>query len=173
MLPLSASLRLLANASSSPFSIADRCQRGAIGKQCIDEQWKKSFWIYVDIAKSCICVSSWQTGTCICSDNSIGVLNEWGHLPAQRYVTGTAFFKQEQCIQRAEWLSRQWSQNGQLWVQAVSSSPATRAEVQDLLQRFTEELQIRQVRCISIKLQGSRTAVLAGLTHKTDHRSSA
>ncbi|KAK9824918.1 hypothetical protein WJX74_006055 [Apatococcus lobatus] len=45
---------------------------------------------------------------------------------------------------------RHWTQDGQLWVQAVSSSPATRAEVQDLLQRFTEELQIRQARPVGI-----------------------
>ncbi|KAK9833241.1 hypothetical protein WJX84_001202 [Apatococcus fuscideae] len=45
---------------------------------------------------------------------------------------------------------RQWTQDGHLWIQSVSSSPATRAEVQDLLQRFTEELQIRQARPVGI-----------------------
>ena len=84
----------------------------------------------------------------------------WSSPRPETYNRRRIHVKQAQFIQRAVGLSRQWTRDGQLWVQAASSSPATRAEVQDLLQRFTEELQIRQVCCISTNLQGICPALI-------------
>jgi dynein light intermediate chain len=41
---------------------------------------------------------------------------------------------------------REWTEDGQLWVQYVSSTPATRLDVITLQERLDQQLQQRQVR---------------------------
>jgi dynein light intermediate chain, axonemal len=43
-------------------------------------------------------------------------------------------------------LYREWTHNGKLWVQYVSSTPATRGEVIDLQDRLDQQLQVQQAR---------------------------
>lgn len=42
---------------------------------------------------------------------------------------------------------REWTEDGQLWVQYVSSTPATRLDVITLQERLDQQLQLRQVSC--------------------------
>ena len=41
---------------------------------------------------------------------------------------------------------REWTEDGQLWVQYVSSTPATRLDVINLQEQLDRQLQIRQAR---------------------------
>jgi len=41
---------------------------------------------------------------------------------------------------------REWTENGQLWVQYVSSTPATRLDVQNLQEKLDSELRRRKAR---------------------------
>ena len=42
-------------------------------------------------------------------------------------------------------LCREWTEEGQLWVQYVSSTPATRLDVINLQEKLDQQLQQRQV----------------------------
>lgn len=43
-------------------------------------------------------------------------------------------------------VSREWTDDGQLWVQYVSSTPATRLDVTNLQEQLDQKLQQRQAR---------------------------
>jgi hypothetical protein len=43
-------------------------------------------------------------------------------------------------------MRREWTDDGQLWVQYVSSTPATRLDVINLQERLDQQLQQRQAR---------------------------
>lgn len=43
-------------------------------------------------------------------------------------------------------VTREWTEDGQLWVQYVSSTPATRLEVLNLQEQLDSQLQQRQAR---------------------------
>lgn len=44
---------------------------------------------------------------------------------------------------------REWTEDGQLWVQYVSSTPATRLDVITLQEKLDQQLQQRQVRMVA------------------------
>lgn len=44
---------------------------------------------------------------------------------------------------------REWTEDGQLWVQYVSSTPATRLDVINLQEKLDQQLQQRQVRLLA------------------------
>ena len=44
---------------------------------------------------------------------------------------------------------REWTEDGQLWVQYVSSTPATRLDVITLQEKLDQQLQQRQVRVVA------------------------
>ena len=44
-------------------------------------------------------------------------------------------------------MCREWTEDGQLWVQYVSSTPATRLDVINLQEKLDQQLQQRQVGC--------------------------
>ncbi|RYH17340.1 hypothetical protein EON65_28760 [archaeon] len=44
------------------------------------------------------------------------------------------------------YVSREWTEDGQLWIQYVSSTPATRLDVVNLQEQLDHQLQSRQAR---------------------------
>lgn len=64
----------------------------------------------------------------------------------QRVTLWTSFFVFHCVFTTTIFLFREWTDDGQLWVQYVSSTPATRLDVTNLQEQLDQKLQQRQAR---------------------------
>lgn len=75
---------------------------------------------------------------------------QWSHLTVSFHLRYTVIIKYSLChicLEVSALLyAREWTENGQLWVQQVSSTPATRLDVVNLQEELDRRLQQRQAR---------------------------